>query len=387
MKGNKQALVPSNLGKFSCVAADFPVDYKGMMNIEKTSDNLKDFDRDELQNLMKTLDEKPFHGKQIFAGLHKRCAASIHEMTDLPLKLREKLRDYEPLDLLIRAKSQTAPDGTTKALFRLRDGLGIETVWMPEDEHAVICLSTQVGCPLDCTFCATGKMGFKRNLSAGEIVDQVILFRRLKPEIPIRNLVFMGMGEPLLNYENLVKAIKILSAADGAAISQRRMTVSTAGIVPGIRRLAGEGLKVKLAVSLNAPTDELRNKLMPINKKYPIRELIEAATEFQKKNGHRITFEYALMPGVNDTDEKMRALRNWLVRVPSKLNLIPLNPISPSDKVHADWDVIFDRFYKVFAKERITLTLRRSRGAEIRAACGQLAVSHHPSEFSLRSKE
>ena len=343
-----------------------------MTNTEMTRANLKDLDREELQTLMKSLGEKPFHGKQIFAGLHKRCASSIHEMTDLPLKLREKLKEFEPLDLLIRVKSQTAPDGTIKALFRLSDGLGIETVWMPEGEHAVICLSTQVGCPLDCTFCATGRMGFKRNLSAGEIVDQVIYFRRLKPETPIRNLVFMGMGEPLLNYENLVKAIKMLSATDGAAISQRRMTVSTAGIVPGIRQLAGEGLKVKLAVSLNAPTDELRDKLMPINKKYPITELMQAAAEFQKHNGHRVTFEYALMPGVNDTDEMIRALRNLLVRIPSKLNLIPLNPISPSDKVRADWDAIFDRFYKVFAKERITLTLRRSRGAEIRAACGQL---------------
>jgi len=280
---------------------------------------------------------------------------------------------------MTRAKSQTAPDGTIKALFRLGDGLEIETVWMPEEGHAVICLSTQVGCPLDCTFCATGQMGFRRNLSAGEISDQVIHFRRLKPQILVRNLVFMGMGEPLLNYENLVKAIRMLSAEDGASISQRRMTVSTAGILPGIRRLAGEGLKVKLAVSLNAPTDDLRDRLMPINKKYPIRELLQAAADFQKQNGHRVTFEYALMPGVNDTDEMIRALRNWLVRVPSKLNLIPLNPISSSPKVTADWDAIFDRFYRVFSKERITLTLRRSRGAEIRAACGQLATSHRPS--------
>jgi 23S rRNA (adenine2503-C2)-methyltransferase len=346
---------------------------------EPIAHRLKDLNREELQSLMEDLAEKRFHGRQIFAALHQRAVPSINEMTDLPLKLRAKLTSFEPLDLLLPERSQSAPDGTIKVLFRLHDGLMIESVWMPEDDHAIVCLSTQVGCPLDCTFCATGKMGFKRNLSAGEVVDQVIYFHRLIPEIPIRNLVFMGMGEPLLNYDNVLKAIRMLSAADGAAISQRRMTVSTAGVVPGIRQLAGEGLKVKLAISLNAPTDELRNKLMPINKKYPIKELIQAASEFQKKNGHRITFEYALMPGVNDTDEMIRALRNWLMRIPSKLNLIPLNPISPSEKVKGDWDAIFDRFYKVFAKERITLTLRRSRGAEIRAACGQLAVSFHPS--------
>jgi 23S rRNA (adenine2503-C2)-methyltransferase len=334
---------------------------------------LKDYSREELEALMESWGERPFHGRQIFAGLFKRGVGSVEEMTDLPLRLREKLCEFEPFDLLKPIASQSAPDGTIKTLFELQDGSAIESVWIPEETHAVQCLSTQVGCPLECTFCATGQMGFKRNLSSGEIVDQVVQFRRMKSSIALRNLVFMGMGEPLLNYDNLVKAIRILSAADGAAISQRRMTVSTAGIVPGMRRLAGEGLKIKLAISLNAPTDELRDQLMPINKKYPLADLMKAALEFQKSSNHRITFEYALMPGVNDTTLMIQALRNFLVRIPSKLNLIPLNPIDIKFQPETNWDSIFDRFYRVFEKERIVLTMRRSRGQEIKAACGQLA--------------
>jgi 23S rRNA (adenine2503-C2)-methyltransferase len=335
---------------------------------------IKNMNREELQALMESWGQRPFHGRQIFAGLFKRAVSSVEEMTDLPLRLREKLLEFEPLDLLRAVGSLSAEDGTIKTLFEANDGARIESVWMPEATHAVQCLSTQVGCPLECTFCATGMMGFKRNLTSGEIVDQVIHFRRLKSSVALRNLVFMGMGEPLLNYRNVVKAVRILSAPDSTAISQRRMTISTAGIVPGIRKLAEEGLGVKLAVSLNAPTDELRDRLMPINRKYPIAEVMKAAKEYQRANSnHRITFEYALMPGINDTTPLIRALRNLLVQLPSKLNLIPLNPIDKKAHREADWDSIFDRFYRVFEKERVVLTLRRSRGQEIQAACGQLA--------------
>ncbi len=334
---------------------------------------LKNLSRDELQELVESWGEKRFHGRQIFSALYKRGVQSASEMTDLPLKLRDRLVILEPFDLLTCVQTLSAEDGTQKALFKLRDGCYIESVKIPESDHATLCLSTQVGCPLECTFCATGRMGFIRNVTSGEIIDQVIYFLRRNDDLVLRNLVFMGMGEPLLNYDNLIKAIRILFAADGPTISQRRMTVSTAGIVPGIRRLAREGLKVKLAISLNAPEDKLRDQIMPINQKYPIAEIIESAVDFQERMGSRITFEYALMPGINDTPEMIQSLRNWLVRVPSKLNLIPLNPIDKRLRKQADWDAIFDRFYKVFANERITLTLRRSRGAEIRAACGQLA--------------
>lgn len=335
--------------------------------------HLKNLSRDELQNLVDSWGEKRFHGKQIFAGLYKRGLKSAAEMTDLPVRLRNRLLQLESFDLLSPVQDLKADDRTLKLLFKLLDGNRIESVWIPEEDHTTICLSTQVGCPLDCTFCATGKMGFTRNLTSGEIVDQVIYFQRQNNHPPLRNLVFMGMGEPLLNYDNVVTAIRILSAADGPSISQRRMTVSTAGHIPGMRKLASEGLKVKLAISLNAPTDDLRNRLMPINRKYPLNELIAASVSFYKKTGQRITFEYALMPGVNDTPEMIHALRNWLVRVPCKLNLIPLNPIDKRRRKTADWDAIFDRFYDVFARERIALTLRKSRGAEIQAACGQLA--------------
>ncbi len=334
---------------------------------------LKDLDQNELQNLVSDWGEKPFHGRQIYAALFKRGVSTVEEMTDLPLRLRERLTAFEPLDLLKCSEMQSSPDGATKALFRLHDDLTIESVHIPEKEHATLCVSTQVGCPLACTFCATGKIGFKRNLTSGEIIDQVVQFRRLRTEPFLRNIVFMGMGEPLLNYDNLIKAIRVLSSSNGPALSQRRMTVSTAGVVPGIKQLANEGLNVKLAISLNAPVDDLRTQLMPINKKYPIDEVIEAAVFFQKINGYRITFEYTLMHGVNDKPEMIKALKTWLVRVPCKLNLIPINPIDKRKRKAPDWDAVFNRFYEVFQKERITLTLRRSRGSEIMAACGQLA--------------
>ena len=335
---------------------------------------LKDLNQDELQILAESLGEKRFHGRQIFAALFRRGVQSTAGMTDLPLRLRNRLAALEPFDLLIPVKTQTGEDGTAKILFRLRDGHKIEAVKIPESGHATLCVSTQVGCPLECTFCATGQMSFKRNLTSGEIVDQIVHFRRLSSEPILRNLVFMGMGEPLLNHPNLIKAVRILSSPIGPEISQRRMTVSTAGIVPAIKKLAGEGLRVKLAVSLNAPTNELRDQLMPINKKYPLERLFKAVSDFQREMGDRITFEYTLMPGVNDTPEMIQALRRWLIRIPCKLNLIPLNPIDRRSKKRHNWDAIFDRFYEVFAREKITLTLRRSRGADIRAACGQLAA-------------
>ena len=290
---------------------------------------LKNLDRSELQDLVEGWGEKRFHGKQIFAALYRRGVSSSDEMTDLPLGLREKLLELEPFDLVKCKQTQTAQDGTVKALFELHDGHTIESVWIPEEKHATQCLSTQVGCPLECTFCATGQMGFKRNLTPGEMIDQVIHFQRQQGEPPLRNLVFMGMGEPLLNYDNLVKAIRVLSASDGPAISQRRMTVSTVGIIPGIQRLAKEGLKVKLAISLNAPTDELRDRIMPINLKYPIKDLIRSTIEFQKRMGMRVTFEYALMPGLNDSPEMIRELRGWLV-----------NPVNHFVMVLAEGDAI-----------------------------------------------
>lgn len=357
------------------------------MNFEYQFRRLKDLDREELQEFMKELGEKPFHGRQIFAALHRRNIRSVDEMTDLPIKLRRKLHHYEPLDLVEPLSTRQAPDGTTKVLLGLRDGQRIESVWMPEDDYAVICLSTQVGCPLECTFCATGRLGFKRNLTAGEIVDQVAYFRREFPEVPLRNLVFMGMGEPLLNYDNLIKAVRIVSATDGAAVAQRRITISTAGIAPATRKLALEGLKVKLAVSLNAPTDELRSRIMPINRKYPLKELLEAVIEFQRIKKNKITFEYTLMPGVNDTEEMIRSLRKLLLRVPSKLNLIPLNPLRKTRRPVADWDAVFNRFYRILADDPITLTLRRSRGAEIQAACGQLAAQYRGVRTSKKRRE
>ena len=342
--------------------------------------DLRSLSREELDALVAELRERPFRSRQIFRWLHLRGAASIEEMTDVPRSLRAELEARCSLTTLERSTEQRSPDGTIKWKWRTADGRFVESVYMPETERKTLCVSSQIGCGIGCTFCLTATMGLVRNLTAGEIVDQVHRANRRLVELgegagprPLTNLVFMGMGEPLANFENLKAALATLLCEDGPNFSHRHVTVSTSGLVPMIRRL-GEETKVKLAVSLNATTDEARSRIMPINRRFPIAELLRACRAFPMKQGRRITFEYVMLAGVNDTDDDADRL-GWLLKnIPSKVNLIPYNE-SPGLELRAPDAERVEAFRDRLVAVGITAVVRKSRGREIAAACGQLAVA------------
>jgi 23S rRNA (adenine2503-C2)-methyltransferase len=303
-------------------------------------EDLRALPPERLVDLARQLGERPFRARQLFRWLHRRGAASLDEMTDLPLELRQALAARFEVTALERADERRAGDGTVKWTWRARDGALVESVYMPHDrtgdgeaqgnrERRTLCLSTQVGCAVGCPFCLTGTMGLRRNLSAGEIVDQVHRANRRLVELgegpaprPLTNLVFMGMGEPLHNVEALLPAIGLLLHPEGPDFSHRHVTVSTSGIVPAMARLGAE-TKVKLAVSLNATTDALRDRLVPVNRRWPIAELLAACRRFPVRQGRRITFEYVLLGGVNDRDDDARRLARLVADIPAKVNLIP----------------------------------------------------------------
>jgi 23S rRNA (adenine2503-C2)-methyltransferase len=334
----------------------------------KAKINLKGLWIEELEDLLGDLGEKRYKARQLASWVYARGASDFEQMTDLSKDLRDKLSRIayiENIKLVNRQISEK--DLTEKYLFELSDGEKIETVLMWEGKRVTVCLSTQVGCALGCTFCATGKMGFKRNLTAGEIVDQVINLK----EDRITHVVLMGMGEPFQNYEQTLKAIRILNNEMGGSFGAKRITLSTAGIPSMIRKLADENLKIKLAISLNAPTDATRNKLMPVNKKYPLKELIAAVKDYNKKTDRGVTFEYVLIRDANDSEKDALALSNLVKGVQCKINLIPYNPIPdlpyqrPSDERTVSFrDYLYPR--------SPTVTLRLSKGEDILAACGQL---------------
>lgn len=336
------------------------------MKAQKT--NLLGLDLKELEGYAESLGEKRFHGRQLFSWMYKKRAGSFHEMTDLSKGLRGKLKQTATIEIITADRSQKSRlDGTEKFLWKLTDGEKTESVLIPDEGRLTLCLSTQVGCSLGCQFCSTATVGFKRNLTSGEIVSQLLNLQ----DRPMTNLVFMGMGEPLLNYDSLLKAIRILTSDLGPNFGAKRITVSTVGIVPGIYRLAEEGLKLGLAISLNAPDDQLRSKIMPINDKYPLKELLQAACFFAERIGRRVTFEYVLMGGVNDSLECAHRLSGLLQGIPCKINLIRFNPgrdrryQAPEEKsVVAFRDYLYPRAPAV--------TLRESKGGDILAACGQL---------------
>ncbi len=263
-------------------------------------------------------------------------------------------------------------DGTRKWLLEMEDGLRIETVLIPEEDHWTQCISTQVGCAMGCTFCRTARMGFKRSLSTWEILEQVSLARRTFREGRIRNVVLMGMGEPLANYESVVRALRLMLLPEGLSLSRRRITLSTCGLIPEMKRLVEEGLGIKLAVSLNAPTDEIRNRLMPINRRYPLKALLSACRGLGLPNRERITFEYVLFGGLNDAPIHARMLASLLRGIRCKVNLIPYNPFPGSTHQRPqEGDVL--RFQRILISFNYTATIRWSRGTDILAACGQLA--------------
>ncbi len=341
--------------------------------------DLRSLSLDELGRFLAGLGEKAYRARQIHRWLHQKGAASFAEMTDLPAALRRVLVERARLDTLEMADERRSADGTIKWKWRTPDGKFVESVYMPEEGRKTLCVSSQVGCAIGCTFCLTGTMGLSRNLTAGEIVDQVARANRRLVELgerpaprPLTNLVFMGMGEPLHNYDAVAAALGILLSEDGPNFSHRRITVSTSGFVPQMRRL-GEETDVKLAVSLNATTDAQRDALMPLNRRWPLSELLRACRSFPMKRGRRITFEYVLLAGVNDSDADAARLARLVRGLPAKVNLIPYNE-NPGLGFEAPAQERVEAFRDVLVGRKVTAVIRKNRGRDISAACGQLAV-------------
>ncbi|MEW6328474.1 MAG: 23S rRNA (adenine(2503)-C(2))-methyltransferase RlmN [Thermodesulfobacteriota bacterium] len=347
--------------------------------MEATKIDLRNLTLPELEGWVLSVGLERFRARQIFRWLWRSDITSFDQMTNLKKELREKLSDLSYISHLHPKEIERSQDGTRKFLFALSDGNHIESVLIPEKGHYTLCLSSQVGCAMGCRFCLTGKGGFKRNLKTSEIVNQVLAVQStlLPGEKPSRsapggltNLVFMGMGEPLANYENVLKGLQILLADEGCGFSSRRVTVSTCGLVPQMDRL-GKDITVNLAVSLHAPDNKTRSFLMPINRTYPLEVLIDACRRFPLPQRRMITFEYLLIYGVNDAPEQAQALARLLKNVRAKINLIPFNAYPgsefkppPSERVLA--------FQQILIKNHYTTIIRQSKGADISAACGQL---------------
>ena len=332
--------------------------------------NLKGMWVADFEQLLGELGEKRYKARQLASWIYARGASDFSEMTELSKDLREKLARIATINGVQLEKRQVSQkDLSEKFLFKLSDGEKVETVLMWEADRVTACVSTQVGCPLGCTFCATGQMGCKRNLTAGEIVDQIISLRDNR----VNHVVLMGMGEPLLNYDEVLKAIKIMNNEMGLSFAAKRITVSTAGIPAMIEKLADENLKLKLAISLNAATDAKRTKLMPINKKHPIKEVLAAVKAFGKKTKRGVTFEYVLIRDVNDSEKDALALSKLVKGIRCKINLIPYNPVDglPYDRPSEETILAFRDYLYPRAP---AVTLRRSKGEDILGACGQLRV-------------
>ncbi len=343
----------------------------------KTRQNIRLLSRDEIREWLVDQGEKPYRAKQIHEWLWKKHAASFEEMTNLSKDLRAKLNRHFYIDNARLDQTQKSRDGSLKNAVKLPDGLHVESVVIPSGKRVTVCVSSQVGCSLDCTFCATAKLKRMRNLTYAEIVDQVKQAMDLSGEHYNRNLtniVFMGMGEPLLNYENVLKAIEIITAPDGLGLSPKRITLSTAGIPKMIKRLAEDQPKIKLAVSLHSAVDEVRSQLMPVNKKTGgLNALMEALQVWYKKTRNKITFEYLVLKNVNDNDQAIEALIRFARRVPSKVNLIRYNPADSFTQYEDAGDAWFERYQNRMKKAGIVATIRHSAGQDIDAACGQLA--------------
>ena len=336
--------------------------------------NLFGLGRPELSAVMRDLGAPDFHAGQVFRWLYGRRVRDAGEMTDLSRGLRERLRAGYDLRWPDVAERSHSRDGTLKYLFRLDDGASIESVYIPEERRRTICISTQAGCPLKCTFCLTGIGGYTRNLKAWEILGQVatvIAEHAGEDDLRPWNIVVMGMGEPLLNYEATVQALRVLMDPEGFAIAPRRLTLSTVGILPALEKLAAEPVRPNLAISLHAPFPELRAQLMPIEHKYPLADVVRAALAYPVPRGGRVTFEYVLLSGVNDSPAHARELARLLGGSRSKVNLIPLNA-APEIPFAPPGEEAVEGFCRILTDARVPVSVRRSRGQDILAACGQL---------------
>ncbi|NKB61711.1 MAG: 23S rRNA (adenine(2503)-C(2))-methyltransferase RlmN [Gammaproteobacteria bacterium] len=370
--------------------------------LDDSSINLLSMDRKTMESFFLDMGEKRFRAKQLLQWIYQRNVVNVDEMTDLSKSLRKKLGLEACFTMPEIVSQQLSKDGTCKWLLKLRDGNCIETVYIPEKDRGTLCVSSQVGCGLNCTFCATARQGYNRNLDVDEIISQVWIANNALESIgvggyfqdddstnqssnstftvdqrrPVTNVVMMGMGEPLLNFDNVVASMNLMMDDFSFGLSKRRVTLSTAGVVPAISRLA-ETCPVSLAVSLHAPTDDLRNRLVPINKKYPIEQLLDACRQYVgEKNRQRITFEYVMLKGVNDSPAQALQLAKLLVDMPAKVNLIPFNPFDGVQFARSDSKTI-DRFTETLLDQGVFTIKRRTRGDDIDAACGQLAGNFH----------
>jgi 23S rRNA (adenine2503-C2)-methyltransferase len=340
-----------------------------------TQMDIKNLSKEQLGAWLEANGIKPYRAGQIFKWVFSHQVDQFNSMTDLGQELREKLSAHFVISRLQTEKIETSRDGSQKYLFRLADGNHVETVLIPEKKHFTLCISSQVGCAMGCQFCLTARDGFVRNLTAGEIVSQV---RDIKKHIgtqPLSNIVLMGMGEPLANYSNVVQAVRILTDRDfGLEFSTRKVTLSTAGLVPELLQL-GKDVTVNLAVSLNATDNETRSRLMPINRKYPLESLLEACRQYPLAPRKRITFEYILIQGINDSHEDAQRLSKLLRPIKAKINLIPFNEHPGSQFRRPDEKTILN-FQDILVQNHYTAMVRNSKGLDISAACGQLRATH-----------
>ncbi|MDF1612777.1 23S rRNA (adenine(2503)-C(2))-methyltransferase RlmN [Stygiobacter electus] len=347
-------------------------------------ETLKGLTLEELENLFVSNGYEKFRASQVFNWMYNHVVFDFDEMKNLSKETRKSLSESYKLQTLDLVDIQSSPSTNTKKyLFETYDGRKIESVLIPEKERNTLCISTQVGCPLDCKFCATGLMGYKRNLTAGEIVDQYLLTAKDVGKNKITNIVFMGMGEPLLNFENTLKSIEIFTHELTKGLSRTRITVSTAGIANKIKELTDKNYRIKLALSLHSPFEEVRSKIMPINKKYSLSENLMALKEYAVKSRTRITFEYTMLKGINDRLEDAKELARICSKLPSKINIIPfnsikhMNPSGISAELEPTPMIEIHRFADRLRSYNITVMIRETQGDDIAAACGQLAVKYN----------
>ncbi len=322
-----------------------------------------------------------FRGQQLFNWMYNHLATDFDEMSSVPKLLRNKLREETEIVTLKYVASEVSPfNGTKKYIFETNENLKIESVIIPDGKRTTLCISTQVGCPLDCKFCATGLMGYKKNLTSGEIFDQYMMTAKDYGEDRISNIVYMGMGEPLLNYAATLKSLKIFAEELTTSISLKKITISTAGIAPKIKELADTGMNVKIALSLHSCFEDIRTKIMPINQKYSLQENIDAVRYYAKKTDTRITFEYVMLKDINDRPEDIAALGRLCARIPSKINIIPfnslkhMNPEGLSGELEPTPQHRIEEFAQKLRDKNITVMVRDTQGEDIAAACGQLAI-------------
>jgi len=334
--------------------------------------DLKNLAVSELRDLIGSLGKEKYRTIQVLKWLYPLRVESVDEMTNLSKSFRSELDQISFISGLLPLRIEEAKDGTKKLLFQLDDGHRIESVLIPDKTRLTLCVSTQAGCAMGCRFCLTGRAGLKRSLTTSEILNQILAaYRIVSGHVSITNIVLMGMGEPLANYENTLKAISLMTCRDALKFSSRRVTLSTVGLVPEIDRLANEGIPFQLAVSLNASNEETRNLLMPINRRYPLKELLAACRRFPLRPRARITFEYVLVESVNDSIQNAKELVKILRGIPSKINLIPLNE-APAIPFRSPTEETIRMFQAILMESGLTAIVRASKGSEISAACGQL---------------